>query len=298
MFSKLLAATETPTYCDECVTMALRIAEQHGAKVHILHVLESDTPLYRNYVRHFLDGEEILASDAYVEEVEQELIKACSSPKRFGVNWEVRVKAGLPWEEILKFARDKDADLIVMNPSTRKAGKRKIGSTVGGVIRRQRCPVMIVNQFPPKEHLQFKSVMVCIDFSASCLHALEFAVKLAAVYGSKVHLVHVVEASSKVEPAHSETDQSLKKLEDIGRAIPESIQREIIVIEGKHPHLEILKAAGENDIDLLVMGSHTKVAGTEWYLGGVAERVSSRSSCPVTLITDPKAIKRWRKGSS
>jgi nucleotide-binding universal stress UspA family protein len=58
--------------------------------------------------------------------------------------------------------------------------------------------------------------------------------------------------------------------------------------------VEILRTARENNIDLLALGSHTKAAGTQWYLGSVAERVSSRSSCPVAVITDPKAIERWK----
>lgn len=68
MFTKLLAATETPTDCDECVTMALRMAQRHDAQVFVLRVLESDTAIYRNYVRHFRTGEKIVADDAYMKE--------------------------------------------------------------------------------------------------------------------------------------------------------------------------------------------------------------------------------------
>lgn len=289
MFTKLLAATENPLSCDECVTTALRIAERHDAKVVVLHVLESDTPLYRNYVRHFRSGEEIVASDTYIREVQQELEKQCHSATRSPVDFKIKVKTGLPWEEILKLARGENVDLILMNPRARKDDGDRVGSTVGGVIRRERCPVVIVNQFPSGEQLDFKNLLVCIDFSASCLQALEFAIGLARTYASKIHLFHVTKSS----PDPNEAEAAHQQLEELARKIPESIPEETLVLAATQPHLEILRAARDHEIDMLVMGSHTKPVGTRWYLGSVVERVSSRSACPVTVVTDPKAIKRW-----
>jgi nucleotide-binding universal stress UspA family protein len=299
MFSKLLAATETPLYCIECVRTAFRIAERHDAKVFLLHVLESETPLYRIYVRHFRSGKEIVANNAYIREVEKELRVNCSSAGKFWENCEIKVKPGLPWEEILKLARDKNVDLILMNPRSRRAEGEGVGSTVGAVIRRERCPVMIVNQFPSKEQLQFKTLMACIDFSASCLHALAFAVKLAQVYTSKINLFHVLQTGTTSERKQKALMQETRNtLEDLGREIPGRIPRETVIWEGSQPHLEILRAAREKDVDMIVMGSHTKATGTQWYVGSVAERVSSRSACPVSVVTDPKAIKRWKESKS
>jgi nucleotide-binding universal stress UspA family protein len=296
MFSKLLAATETPLYCNECATTAFRIAEKHAAKVVILHVLESETPFYRNYVRHFRSGEDIVANKAYLREVERELSKSCEGAGPCGENCEIEVKTGIPWQEILKSARNKKVDLILMNPRSGKRDAQRIGSTVGGVIRRERCPVMIVNQFPSEAQLRFKKLLVGIDFSASCSVALDFAVKVAEVYGSQIHLLHVPQMATKSERKHQALlHETRKKLEGFGFEIPESIPKSEILREGSHPHLEILHTARENDIDMIVMGSHTKSVGTQWYVGSVAERVSTHSFCPVTVVTDPKAIKRWKE---
>ena len=289
MFTKLLAATETPVYCDECVATAFRIAERHDAKVLVLHVLESDTPLYRNYVRHFRTGEEIIASSAYIAEVTQELERQCAAAVQPPTDFRIKVRTGLPWEEILRTARNENVDLILMNPRARNADKKRIGSTVGGVIRRERCPVTIVNQFPSSEQLEFQKLMVCIDFSPSCEQALDFAVKLAQVYESKIDAFHVMTNHPDQTAAH----RTRERLESLCADIPNRIPQEVILVKGSQPHLEILRAARDHAIDMLVMGSHTKPAGTKWYLGGVVERVSSRSPCPVTVVTDPKAIKRW-----
>ena len=54
--------------------------------------------------------------------------------------------------------------------------------------------------------------------------------------------------------------------------------------------MEIEKYAEQNDVDLIVMGSHTKEKSGKWYVGSAVERVSLRSICPVIVVTDPKAL--------
>ena len=61
---------------------------------------------------------------------------------------------GVPHEEILRFARKKHVDLIVMGPHRIKKGQPRIwgmtGSTLQKVSLRARCPVMIVPPDVPK----------------------------------------------------------------------------------------------------------------------------------------------------
>jgi nucleotide-binding universal stress UspA family protein len=244
-------------------------------------------------VRHYRSGTEIVANNAYCREVERELRKNCSSAGAGAENCEITVKTGVPWEEILKLARGIKVDLILLNPRTEKGAAERIGSTVGGVIRRERCPVMIVNQLPSREQLEFRNLMVCIDFSTSCVHALGFAVKLAQVYASKIHLLHVLQTAEKSERKRkTRIEEAHKRLEDFSSRIAAGILKEDLIRQGSHPHLEILHAARENEADLIIMGSHTKAVGTQWYVGSVAERVSTHSFCPVTIVTDPQSIER------
>ncbi len=83
--------------------------------------------------------------------------------------------------------KGKKGDLIVLGPHSGRAEEKgvartsgTIGSTVEGVIMRERCPVMIVNRAMSKERLKFKKVMVSTDFSKSCAYAFRFASKICA----------------------------------------------------------------------------------------------------------------------
>ena len=59
---------------------------------------------------------------------------------------------------------------------------------------------------------------------------------------------------------------------------------------GAIPYLEIMRAAEKENVDRIIMGSHTKEKKGKWYVGSAVERVSYRSYCPVIVVTDPKAL--------
>ena len=101
-----------------------------------------------------------------------------------------------------------------------------------------------------------------------------------------------VPPSPKYSQADYEADlHSLeKKLEALCEEIPNGIDYEYGVWGGALPHLEIENYADQNDVDLIVMGSHTKENEGKWYVGSAVERVSLRSICPVIVVTDPKAL--------
>jgi nucleotide-binding universal stress UspA family protein len=63
-------------------------------------------------------------------------------------NYQVEIWEGTPYVEILKYARDKQADLIVMAHHTRSVpdDEAEIGSTVEQVVLRSSCPVVSVNR--------------------------------------------------------------------------------------------------------------------------------------------------------
>ncbi len=62
--------------------------------------------------------------------------------------YEIEVWEGIPHVEILKYARAKSSDLIVMAHHTREVDPEKaiLGSTVEQVVLRSSCPVASVNR--------------------------------------------------------------------------------------------------------------------------------------------------------
>jgi nucleotide-binding universal stress UspA family protein len=309
MFNKVLAATARPLAGDESVLSASRIAQHDNAKLLVLHVLESDSSIYRNYVKHLRTGEKIVSGEAYPEEVKEEFYEKCSGVLKSRNEFEIRIVLGVPWMEILRCAREEKVDLIILGAHTGKPDSeerggtgRTVGSTAEGVIKHERCPVMIVNKPMSESKVTFEKIMVSIDFSPSCISAFQFAVELAQKQGSKLYLFHMLPVPPQPEYAQTQYESDIRKIrqrleEEYRNELPETIETEIDTWGGVYPELEILKLAAGKDIDLIVMGSHTKIKGklqeSRWYVGSAVQRVSARSVCPVVVITDPKVLKKW-----
>ena len=301
MFKKVLVATDMLEACDAAVLTALEFVNQNNGKLQVLHVLESASTAYRNFVKYFRTGEEVVCTAEYEKTVKEEIEKKIAEALKAEVDYEIRVTTGFPWEEILKWAREERVDLIVLGPHAGRAEEKgvvrtggAIGSTVEGVIMRERCPVMIVNRAMPGKSFKFKKVMVSTDFSNSCKYALQLATKFAQQHDSKLFIFHMLPVPPSPEYSQADYEADLriieKKLEALCKELPDGIEYEYGVWGGALPHLEIEKYADQNDVDLIVMGSHTKAKEGKWYVGSAVERVSLRSLCPVIVVTDPKAL--------
>lgn len=289
MFEKLLTATDMLDACDAAVVGALEIAKQNQGKLFVLHVLE---PSYFHEcgpvetVRDFKTGEETSATKEYKERVKEELDKKCAGALKPYGNYQIAIAYGRPSIEIRRWARKFNADLIVLGPHAGRVEEGLIGTTIGNtvedVIMHSTSPVMIVNRLIPKEKLNFKKIMVCVDFSKSCKHACEFGAILAQKYGSKLLLFHM---SSRGE-SEKEIREKVRKF----CGLPERLEHEYSIWQGTEPYLEILKYARDKDVDLIVMGSHTKETAERPYVGSAVENVSGQSDCPVIIVTHPDAL--------
>jgi len=302
MFNKILVATDLLSACDVPVLTAIDIAKQNNARLYVLHLLESAySDKYRNFVQHFKTGEEIVSNAAYEETVKKTLESMCKGSLTAIDNYKIMATPGLPWLQILKLARKERVDLIVLGPHVRRAEEKgvarvsgTIGSTVEGVIMRERCPVMIVNQPVSPDRLEFKRIMVSIDFSRSCEYALRFAKRVAQEQDAELFLFNMFPVVPPFRYLQSDLEEKLstykQKLEDFSEEILKGLKYESKVWEGTVPFLEILKYAREKDVELILMGSHVKDKDERWYVGSAVEQASARSSCPVIVVTNSRAL--------
>lgn len=304
MFTDILAATDLVRVPDNVVVNAAKIAGQFGAKLHILHVLESSDALKRWKVRHYSTGQEITTSNAYEKEVQDEIHALYNGVLPQSLEGSIRVVPGFPWEEILRWSGKIKPGLIVLGPHSGRAEEKgvvrvagKIGSTVEGVIRRENCPVMIINPGVEIKKAEFKQIVVGIDFSVSCESALAFAVQLAKRFSGRVIPFHMIPAPPypKYSRENYEADLAAtkKRLADFCADFTAEVPCEYVIWGGAMPHQEIILCAEKNRADLIVLGSHTRRQEGKWYSGSVVERTGFRAKNPVTVVTDPEALIPW-----
>lgn len=303
MFKRILAATDVVTVVDAPVLSAARMARQQVARLYLLHVMESSSLENRRLVRHYATGAEIVA-DADYEAAVSQVLRQTYRDALTDVDMKLRVTIGFPWEAILRWSAQVEADLIVLGPHSTRAREKgvvrvagNIGSTVENVVTRESCPVMIVNRPFADEQLSFRMVMIPVDFSRSCECAVCFAARVASGCHSRLlvfHMLPVPPVPKYSREAYTrDKAHARRRLESLYSPYLDGIDYHYLINAGALPHLEILKAAEEKQADLIVMGSHTKETSGKWYPGSAVERVGYRAACPVVVITDPQVLEHW-----
>ncbi len=141
LFSNIVFCTDFSKAADHAFVFASETAKAIGARLYFFHAFDITSarlgvfPGQADIERHIQRAHETIR-DRYIS--------------RLGDydNYEVEIWEGTPYVEILKFAREKQADLIVMSHHTREADAEEapLGSTVEQVVIRSACPVASVTR--------------------------------------------------------------------------------------------------------------------------------------------------------
>ena len=148
LFSNIIFGTDFSKAADYAYKWAYGLAREVGAKLHLFHACEINTSAAGDVMGQSEIEEKIEAARKKIE-------KRYISKKNGYDNYEVEVREGIPYVEILKFAREKMGDLIVMAHHTREVDpeEAELGSTVAQVVLRSACPVASVNHPDKVAHL-------------------------------------------------------------------------------------------------------------------------------------------------
>lgn len=139
MYDSFLVATDGSEAASVAVDHALDLATRLDASLYGIVVLESRT----EYDTGLVDPEE--AEQRRRERAESTLAELEDRADAAGVPVETTVRTGVPHEEILAYADERDAGAIVVGSQGRSSFKGALlGSTVDGIVRGADRPVLVV----------------------------------------------------------------------------------------------------------------------------------------------------------
>jgi len=139
--SNIVFGTDFSKASDKAFEFSCKIALALDAQLNIFHALD----ITGMHMGHNMSQDEI-------EQKVREILRRMRSnylPKMKGISpYSLDIWEGIPYVEIVKYAREKQADLIIMAHHSRKleAVSSKIGSNMEQVIVRAGCPVMSINR--------------------------------------------------------------------------------------------------------------------------------------------------------
>jgi nucleotide-binding universal stress UspA family protein len=148
--------------------------------------------------------------------------------------------------------------------------------------------------------IQVKKILFPTDFSHRANLALAHSLQLAKKYQAELHMLHalVLWDDDPHNPAYHFPDKEelQKRLKEAAASrmtadLKESEVEDLVIKQvyerGMTPAETIVRYAGDNDIDLIVIGTHRR-RRIGHLIGSVVEEVVRRASCSVLTIRQEK----------
>jgi nucleotide-binding universal stress UspA family protein len=245
----------------QAARQAAWLARRFHAEIVLLHVV---TPL--SYPAGVLEsGHAITAGDlqAHIVKRAQEDLDEALLAELDGIAVTRLLLRGDPAHEIVKTARDREVDLIVMSPRGHGAFYRLLlGSVSAKVLHESHCPVWTgahLEAAPPHE-FSIRKVLCSVDLSGRSRHTVSLAAELAATADATLTLVHITAGVEIYGPGGPHVDLAWKE-KIVGFAATEianlqqevGTKAEVIIDSGNVPEL-LNRAAEQTEADVLVVG--------------------------------------------
>lgn len=148
-FSNIIFGTDFSKAAHSAFMFAYKVAKEIGCRLYLFHALDIN-PTQAGKIQPQVEIEKRIA------EAKQRMEEMYVSRMVDFDNYQIEIWEGIPYVEILKFAREKLGDLIVMAHHTREVDPENalLGSTVEQVVLRASCPVASVNHPDKFQDLQ------------------------------------------------------------------------------------------------------------------------------------------------
>ena len=146
---------------------------------------------------------------------------------------------------------------------------------------------------------KFDHLLVATDGSEGSKHAAEYAGNLARRLKARVTVIYVQDEESVPSHAWGLAD-GMKTIEQVRDSLEEHAMKHEIsvainaigelqiapveIVAWGHPSEIICAFASENEVDLIVIGSHGRSGLKRAFLGSVSQAVANQAPCPVTIV--------------
>lgn len=270
-FDTIVVATDLSEASSSALHYAQAVAQVHGARIIITHVIDPVGYAFASGVPVAL-GQDKAAIDE-IHRMEEET-------RRKGIAVHSRVETGVICDRILQSVIDARADLLILGSrASTGAGRAALGTVARQLLARTPCPVLTVPRGAEK-HIPrgggWQKVVIATDFSVASLEALAYAHRCAF---SQLTVVHA-------EPCrdHKEHEACLERLRFLAPFNEQhTVPVEHIVDCGEAAEL-IIREAEKMEADLVVLGAPIEELQEKDFASSTVLKVISEVRCPVICV--------------
>ncbi|MEZ0577072.1 universal stress protein [Halodesulfovibrio aestuarii] len=275
MFKDIIVGISLTGIDDCAMKLATELAEKFEANLYPIHVAGMEQGW--GSIQH-------LEHSGETERLKKQLEERYSLSLEKLPNSEVMVVPGIPHNELLRLARKKKTDLIVMGPHTKEYEEKRshmwgmAGSTLERVSQKARCPILIIRKDVVCKEPLFERILVATDFSKQAECAINYGGQLARQYNAQIKLINVTEEESQ-------NAESMKRLKGEYEARLRGVKECGYEVCSGEAAVEILHIAQESNTDLIVMAHHSKEQDPEKaFLGSTVTQVALNAPCPTMSV--------------
>ena len=276
----ILVATDFSPASLPALTWVLPIARQFDSVVHIVHALHPSEIDIASPAENSAICQPIPMNAQ--RQLERLATVVGTVPHR---TW---LREGEVWEAVEDLVRSQHIDLVVVGASGKSDLKKFfLGSVAEEILRKATCPVLTMGPHVPSTSCSgpLAQIMYVTNLLEESHHGLQYAIRLAIQYKSRLLLLHVVEQE---EPKQSDHESLREYRRILGNLLPECagdllVEPVLRVEVAKNSTARILQVADEIGADLIVMDIRTEEPWATHLRDKVSEVVSC-APCPVLTV--------------
>lgn len=275
----ILVAIDLREKAQPALKRAIELAKRENASYSILYVAPY-IPQNLPYVEYDdqLKVEAKQALEALVEKLDLK-------PKK------LEARIGSICDEIINFAADIKADLIILGSHGKHGLDLLLGSTANGVVHQAACDVLTVRMNQKDQAVvphPYRKAVVAVDFRKDNDAVLKNIQDLVQDVKTEAYVINVIPDISPMLPTHfSDIELDLREegrehMRDLCQSlgIPDNHSR----VEIGDPASEIVAYAKEIHADVIVVGNHARQILSTLLLGSTAHGVLHAAEVDVWLV--------------
>lgn len=272
----ILLPTDFSSTADNALNYALTLAKKQNIKIILLHVYQVPAPIAE--VPFGVLNEERLALKANSENKIKNLEMRIQHAG--GISYECLVEEGAAVDTILKVAKEKKVDLIVMGATGETSLVGVIfGSVSLKVMEKAQCPVMTVPQHMTISK-EIKRITFATDYHQSDLAAIDKASEIAAATNAQLNILHISDAVIGADEEKALMKNFMEKVKSATSYFNLSFQ----IIHAYNVEKRLEQYVEDESTDMLMMATHYRTFFDRLFSRSMTKEVALNTKVPVVAF--------------
>jgi nucleotide-binding universal stress UspA family protein len=305
MFKHILVPLDGSKLAECVLPHVVAVANAFEADVTLLQVLERErAPSEQGFVDPLGWYMGSAEAQAYLDGIAARI-------QELGLRAETAVREGRAAQQIIGFARRKEADLLVLSSHGRSGlSGWNVSGVVQKTIMRAYVPVMIVRAYQPVsadlDGVRYGRIVIPLDGSRRAECVLPLATTIARSHGSELMLVHVMREVKipYLGAPRPEDDELVQQVMNRAKAEASNYldrlkprvdaRAQTYLLVGDSAACALHELIEQKDASLVILSAHGYSGTTKWPYGSMVINLIGYGTTPLLIVQDlrPEEVER------